>query len=52
LTSANVPISEDEPLSGWFRFYIADPWGNRIELLERDEPQTTDSNRDAPNWMK
>jgi catechol 2,3-dioxygenase-like lactoylglutathione lyase family enzyme len=37
LTSANVPISEDEPLSGWSRFYIADPWGNRVELLEREE---------------
>jgi catechol 2,3-dioxygenase-like lactoylglutathione lyase family enzyme len=37
LTSANVPLSEDEPLSGWSRFYITDPWGNRVELLEREE---------------
>ena len=35
LEAAGVPISEDEPLPGWSRFYIADPWGNRIELLER-----------------
>ncbi len=36
LTSANVPVSDDEPLLGWSRFYVADLWGNRIELLERD----------------
>jgi len=35
LAAAGVPITEDEPLPGWNRFYIADPWGNRIELLER-----------------
>ncbi len=39
LTNAHVPISEDEPLPGWSRFYIADPWGNRIELLERQDEQ-------------
>jgi catechol 2,3-dioxygenase-like lactoylglutathione lyase family enzyme len=37
LTISNIPMSEDEPLPGWSRFYITDPWGNRIELLERDE---------------
>ena len=35
LVAAGVPITEDEPLPGWQRFYIADPWGNRIELMER-----------------
>lgn len=35
LAAAGVPITEDEPLPGWNRFYITDPWGNRIELLER-----------------
>ena len=40
LAAANVPIVEDEPLPGWNRFYIADPWGNRIELLERADRQT------------
>jgi catechol 2,3-dioxygenase-like lactoylglutathione lyase family enzyme len=39
LAAANVPITEDEPLPGWNRFYITDPWGNRIELLERADPQ-------------
>lgn len=37
LTDAQVPINEDEPLPGWSRFYIQDPWGNRIELLEPDK---------------
>jgi len=35
LAAAGVQISEDEPLPGWQRFYAADPWGNRIEFLER-----------------
>ena len=35
LADAGVAITEDEPLPGWRRFYIADPWGNRIELMER-----------------
>ena len=39
LAAANVPITEDEPLPGWNRFYITDPWGNRIELLERADQQ-------------
>jgi len=25
---------EDEPLAGYARFYVADPFGNRLELLE------------------
>jgi catechol 2,3-dioxygenase-like lactoylglutathione lyase family enzyme len=25
---------EDEPLAGFKRFYVADPFGNRLELLE------------------
>jgi catechol 2,3-dioxygenase-like lactoylglutathione lyase family enzyme len=40
LAAASVPITDDEPLPGWKRFYISDPWGNRIELLERAEQQT------------
>jgi catechol 2,3-dioxygenase-like lactoylglutathione lyase family enzyme len=39
LAAASVPISDDEPLPGWNRCYIADPWGNRIELLERADQQ-------------
>ncbi len=37
LTDAHVPISEDVPLPGWSRFFIHDPWGNRIEILEISE---------------
>ena len=25
---------DDEPLEGYHRFYVADPFGNRLELLE------------------
>jgi catechol 2,3-dioxygenase-like lactoylglutathione lyase family enzyme len=34
LKDENVAIDEDEPLSGFNRCYISDPFGNRIELLE------------------
>jgi catechol 2,3-dioxygenase-like lactoylglutathione lyase family enzyme len=33
LREARVDILE-EPLEGYFRVYIADPFGNRIELME------------------
>jgi catechol 2,3-dioxygenase-like lactoylglutathione lyase family enzyme len=39
LSAAGVPITEDEPLPGWQRFYITDPWGNRIEFMERVDHQ-------------
>ena len=29
-----IKIMEDEPLEGFSRVYIADPFGNRIELME------------------
>jgi ubiquinone/menaquinone biosynthesis C-methylase UbiE len=38
-----APVVEDAPLPGYVRFYTADPFGNRIELLQRlgpDEGQT------------
>ena len=28
-------IVDDEPLAGFNRRYVSDPFGNRIELLER-----------------
>jgi RimJ/RimL family protein N-acetyltransferase len=34
LRVAGVPIRDDEPLDGYDRVYIDDPFGNRIELLE------------------
>lgn len=34
LTRAGVAVVTDEPLEGYERIYVADPFGNRIELLE------------------
>jgi catechol 2,3-dioxygenase-like lactoylglutathione lyase family enzyme len=34
LRSAGIEVVSDEPLPGYERFYVADPFGNRIELLE------------------
>lgn len=35
LVSKGVTIVEDEPLEGAIRFYVNDPFGNRIEFLQR-----------------
>ncbi len=34
LTGAGYPVRTDEPLAGFDRVYVDDPFGNRIELLE------------------
>src|SRR4030095_12013027 len=34
LRVAGVEVVEAEPLAGYFHVYIADPFGNRIELME------------------
>ncbi len=34
LEAAGVSISEAEPVPGLSRFYVHDPFGNRIELVE------------------
>ena len=34
LRGAGVDIVDDEPLEGYDRVYVSDPFGNRIELLE------------------
>jgi catechol 2,3-dioxygenase-like lactoylglutathione lyase family enzyme len=34
LRSAGVEVSDDESIPGLRRCYVADPWGNRIELVE------------------
>ena len=36
LRDAGVPIRDDEPLDGYQRVYVDDPFGNRIELMEPD----------------
>ncbi|MCM3387079.1 VOC family protein [Ureibacillus chungkukjangi] len=34
LTKNNITITKDENLPGAKRFYVSDPFGNRIEILE------------------
>jgi catechol 2,3-dioxygenase-like lactoylglutathione lyase family enzyme len=34
LRGAGVDVLDDEPLDGYDRVYVHDPFGNRIELLE------------------
>jgi catechol 2,3-dioxygenase-like lactoylglutathione lyase family enzyme len=34
LGAHGIHIAEDEPLAGFDRVYISDPFGNRIELLQ------------------
>jgi catechol 2,3-dioxygenase-like lactoylglutathione lyase family enzyme len=38
LVGAGCPISHDEPLEGYDRIFVHDPFGNRIELLEVKAP--------------
>lgn len=33
--AGGFPVSDDEPLEGYVRVYVADPFGNRIELMEK-----------------
>lgn len=35
LGEAGCPIREDKPVEGYTRFFTEDPFGNRIELMER-----------------
>lgn len=35
LNTAGHTARTDEPLEGWSRVYVDDPFGNRIELMER-----------------
>jgi catechol 2,3-dioxygenase-like lactoylglutathione lyase family enzyme len=36
LTKAGYPLKTDEPLEGYARVFVDDPFGNRIELLQPD----------------
>ncbi|MEM9564762.1 MAG: VOC family protein [Actinomycetota bacterium] len=38
LRAAGVAIGDDEPLDGFDRVYVDDPFGNRIELMEPNPP--------------
>ena len=35
LEAAGVPTRDDAPIAGFRRFHAEDPWGNRVELMER-----------------
>jgi catechol 2,3-dioxygenase-like lactoylglutathione lyase family enzyme len=43
LQDAGVRVVEDEPLAGYQRVYVNDPFGNRIELMEPDLPRGPDA---------
>jgi catechol 2,3-dioxygenase-like lactoylglutathione lyase family enzyme len=32
--ATGIPVIDDDPLEGYFRVYVSDPFGNRIELME------------------
>lgn len=34
LRAAGVRVTSDEPLAGYERVFVSDPFGNRVELLE------------------
>jgi catechol 2,3-dioxygenase-like lactoylglutathione lyase family enzyme len=38
LRDAGIDIVDDEPLEGYERVYVSDPFGNRIELMEPVPP--------------
>lgn len=38
LVAAGRPVTDDEPLEGYDRVYVDDPFGNRLELMERLTP--------------
>ena len=37
LEAAGAEIQDDQPLPGYRRFYAWDPFGNRLEFLEREQ---------------
>ncbi len=32
--ASGIDVIDDDPLEGYFRVYVSDPFGNRIELME------------------
>ena len=39
LRAAGIELVDDEPLEGYDRVYVSDPFGNRLELLEPATPE-------------
>jgi catechol 2,3-dioxygenase-like lactoylglutathione lyase family enzyme len=40
LEQAGIPARHDEPVPGYVRVYVDDPFGNRIELMEKIPPSS------------
>ena len=38
LKKHGIEVVDDDPLEGYLRVFVADPFGNRIELMERSSP--------------
>ena len=34
VAAAGLPVNDDEPLDGFERVYVSDPFGNRLELMQ------------------
>jgi catechol 2,3-dioxygenase-like lactoylglutathione lyase family enzyme len=49
LETRGYRVVEDEPLEGYNRRYVADPFGNRIELMEPDKSVSDDH---AANFVR
>lgn len=47
LAAAGIEAKDDQPFEGYDRTYVADPFGNRIELIERKR-QPRIARRDEP----
>ncbi|MGQ0831642.1 MAG: VOC family protein [Microthrixaceae bacterium] len=43
LRDAHVDVVDDEPLEGYERVYVHDPFGNRLELMEPHRPAAPSS---------
>jgi hypothetical protein len=48
LGASGVPLKQDVPLDGMERVHIEDPFGNRLELLERQRENARDLPLPAP----
>jgi catechol 2,3-dioxygenase-like lactoylglutathione lyase family enzyme len=46
VAAAGLTVTDDEPLDGYDRIYVTDPFGNRIELMQ-PEPSSTFGEMDA-----
>ena len=39
LDAAGHPVRSEEPLAGFTRVYVDDPFGNRLELMQPEKPE-------------